>query len=732
MSAEEILRSTEQKALNPDHEIITHVNGKSFKKQGKLKSFSAMIFATVIILVFVIFFASGNLIPSAISERLIEETDVQYADAVESKMIIFQQTLSQGELPNNTIMRLKNAGVLVGSLEGDKFIEKSDGTMLKMGNEIITADNFISKVHSNTQLYDAFNNATYARAAYYYDDAAQEVFKEIGVSRNNYTDDSEFEEVMDKILGEGSDIDVNSVTLVEKEDKDGKKYYEYVTLGASASSEAEDFVTNVSKKSLAENNERATLSAASTLNAADKISVEQKSVRFYIAFMENISKMKAGDGNSSKINEAMSLLYKDIDSDVVDTETGEIITVKGSMIESPSLYAILSGEKIDPEKVGNYSSDRVLKTVENQLGVNDNKDTLSSTVTSTTKNVRGSIGRYITNGTTPASTDVLSKVTPTINQSLVNNSFKNIGGIAGGEFLVSGAVNTGKLLAKASGATTGDAMAVKSYARLTNTILAMDAKVDKMNRSPFDVTSKNTFLGAILYKFALVMQRNSSLLQHATTIAQVVGSSIASILPTTRADDESDAYLANFGNCETLESIGAVGSSTCASIVTFDTSTLNGIFDDPNFIKFIEENTILKDGVRTIKSGSYLADFIIYNDKRSTPDGLTDGGIIKSLRNDASSIQFASDILDMVETWKGSSQNEQRIASGAAFVNSDDNADWDAYYKYAQRYVSLARATAALRQYDGEETSYTNIKYFEGNENPVLAFINEYQKLANK
>ena len=64
-------------------------------------------------------------------------------------------------------------------------------------------------------------------------------------------------------------------------------------------------------------------------------------------------------------------------------------------------------------------------------------------------------------------------------------------------------------------------------------------------------------------------------------------------------------------------------------------------------------------------------------------------------------------------------------------MNSGDNADWE-FYKYAQRYVSLARAASTLRQFDGDKTSYVNLKFFEGTENPVMAFLHEYRSLANK
>jgi len=288
----------------------------------------------------------------------------------------------------------------------------------------------------------------------------------------------------------------------------------------------------------------------------------------------------------------------------------------------------------------------------------------------------------------------------------------------------------GKALARASGATTGDDAAIKEYARLNNAVLALDAEADRLNRSPLDVTSKNTFLGSIFYKMAVVINKKGSLLNQFASISRITANAIKSILPTTYADDEAESYLANFGDCKTLGTIGATGSATCATIATFDTSTLNNTFNDSGFVAFVEANTELKDGVRVIKNNSDLADFIKYNNERITPDGVMDGGILRAVQG-GSNISFLSDILAMIKTFLGASEGEKRIASGAAFVNSSSNADWSTY-KYAQRYVSLARATEALRKYDGEETAYNNLKFFEGAENPVVAFLHEYHSIASR
>ncbi len=736
MNAGQVLKASEASALS-NNQIISHVTGKNPKgaKTRKLSSLGAAGFITIMIVFFLVIFGSGNIIPSALSERLIEETDVQYADAVESKKIVFQQALRNGEIPADMIKILKNNGVLVGYTDDGEFVETtqhSGGLTLKLDNKLITADDFVAEVSSNVKLYNAFDQATYSRAAYWYDEPARKVMQEIGTSRNNYTENSDFDEVMNKLIGSGSSVSVNSVSLVKKtrvNEQTGKEevYYVYEENGNAASSKAsaEAFVNEVGKKNLASSTTEATLNSADTLKVADSVSKEQRSSLFFLTFMENISKMKAGDGSASKINEAMNYLYDSAETEIVDVKTGEVITTTGTALESPSLYAVLTGEKIDVAKVQNYSSDRVLKTVENQLNATDNS-VISGTVASSSSKVRGAVGRYINNGTSSASLDVLNSVAPTVSASLMDNSYSTIQGVNAGEFLVEGAINVGRKLAKASGATAGDAAAVTEYARLNSAVLAMDARLDRMNRSPFDITSKNTFLGSIVYRVAILSTNNSGTwFSGLKNFGGMIFNSFVSLLPSSYADS-TDGYLSSFGDCETLGTIGAVGSAQCATIATFDTSTLNDPFNDAGFVNFINNNTTLSgSGVRTINQGSVLANFITYNNERTTPLGVVDGGILESLKNGSAKIPFISNILEMIKTWLGASEKDKRVASGAAFVNSSNNAEWQTY-KYAQRYVSLARATAALRQYAGDSTAYDKIEFFEGSENPVVAFLQNY------
>lgn len=714
MSAEEVLKANERSALNPNEtEIISRVAGKSKKKRGH-KSLGALGLIALMVVVMAVLMSFGNFIPAAISERLIEATDIQYADAVESKALVFQQALESDDLPENTIKRLEGQGIEV------------HGSSLTFRGKSISSESLLDELHSNVAFYDAFTAATYDRAAYFYDAPAEEVFKKIGTTRDNYTRSSEFDEIMTKLVGEGSNVNVSNVGLVEKTNEDGETYEDYEIIGdiARSSSSAENFIKTVAENNLDSTIFSATMNAATAINNADIMTKEQKSAIFFMAFMENISKMKAGQGNDSKINEAMNYLFKEQESTITDVKTGQTITTRGSMLESPSLYAILSGEKINVNKVTNYASDRVLKSVENRMGEgNVSNKFREETVTSTGTKTRGTIGRFLWSDEEAADYDTLSVATPIINDSMVENSFETIGGIYGGEMLVEGAVNVGKMLAKASGATAGDGDAVKAYAKLNSEILALDAEADRMNRSPFDITSKNTFLGSIFHSFAVGMSKGLSILNG---IGNTIASAMGKILPSVNAEDEGTLYLSNFGtDCETINSIGAVGSAACSEVATFDTTTLEDPFNDAEFMAFVEENTVLKDGKRTIKPDSLLANFVKYNDERLTPVGIMDGGILEALQGGSSSIPFISDIISMIKIWLFSTNEDKSIATGQAFVNSSSNPNWEKY-KYAQRYVSLARAKDALRQYDGGETAYNNLKYFEGSENPVVAFLNDY------
>lgn len=746
MKAADILRYGETRAL-PKNSFSSSTGEAPFKtrvtgrgnKVSRKKSFGALSFVIAAIVAFLFLFNPANLalMPAAIMERLVETFDTQYADAVESKFSAIQMALQKGEIPKKVASILKTNNVVAGFFKNGVFTEgnsidgneseNSDGLVLKMGDKIIKPKDFITEVHDGSGvLYKAVNEATFSRFAYYYDDAAKEVIKKYS-SRNNYTSDSDFKEVMNKIMSGDNNITVNGVSVASTENEDGETEYQYTESGGatSAKSGVWDFINSITTKFTGSDKNSATINCASVVNLVDTTLKENWSKKFYLGLLENFSKMMVGEGDESKIVDVMDYLTTKDTNNFTDVTTQKETTITGTPLESPSLYAVLSDKELNPkdkELVKNFDSDRVLKMVESKLGGASGYDSITSNVASLSSNTKGTIGRLNT-GSETCDTSIISSVEPILSNSLNYNSFESINGIYAGEFLVEGAANLGAELAKMSGGVSGDEDAVNQYNKLNNKILALDAKVDRMERSPFDITSKNTFLGSILYNLAFVWGgRNSSMLTRGTTFMSVANKSLAAILPTTYADGNT-GYLSSFGSCETYGTIGVVGTAQCSESSTFDTSTLNNPQEDPGFISFVEQNTTLdSSGNRVPNKGSALENFIKYT-KRTTPLGIIDGGILESLTNKTSSIPLISNVVGLIKNFLGASQDDLSIASGKAFVNSKSNPLWDSVYKYAQRYVSRARAIALLRQAADDENAYMDLPFFEGKDNPVIALF---------
>ena len=568
---------------------------------------------------------------------------------------------------------------------------------------------------------------------------------------------------MDGIMGEGSNITVNGsgIKLCSEDDEECTETCEVtnskgekvsrkckeVEDSISSKDGAENFINAVSDNSKSnKNTNQSTTNAASTLETADATTRQQRSSKFYVGIMENISKMKAGEGSETKLNEAMNYLYRDEESEVLDTATGQVIKVKGSAMESPSLFAVLSGENINADDVKNYNTERIMNTVQNTIQNNEYADESYINTATSSDSKSSTIGRYVYYDGAEADMSTLNSegVKYAVDSSLVNNSFETIKGVAAGEMLVEGAVNTSASLALASGATAGDAKTINEYAKLTNTVLAMDAEADRLNRSPLDITSKNTFLGSLVRKFAVEANRSGSFLKQFASFAKVTANAATSLMSIVRADEENNSYMKPYDGCERFKNIGAVATIGCSRDLGFDTSTLSSdIFnEDSEFMKFVEDNTEGDDHEK-IKENSLVANFILYNNKRQTPLGVTDAGIMDSLEGENSSgagdgsgkISLLSRIFKSVSRWlqnlfSNKEEPNNRIASGAAFVNSENNADWKKY-KYAQRYVSLMRAKSSLRQYDGGENAYVNIPGLGGKDDPVIAFIKEHTENQN-
>ena len=172
----------------------------------------------------------------------------------------------------------------------------------------------------------------------------------------------------------------------------------------------------------------------------------------------------------------------------------------------------------------------------------------------------------------------LSFLVPAVAKALFTNIFEDATGIPAGELLARGAFAANTRIGRTGSAQTPSSEeAIIAYNKLNNEVIAMDAEVDRYNRSPFDITSKNTFLGSIAYKFGTTS--STKLTGKIKNLMRTTSSSIANLTGNAFADGEK-TYIMTFGECPLLESIGARGDMYCNPITTTDMSTLDIEPDD--------------------------------------------------------------------------------------------------------------------------------------------------------
>ena len=711
-------------------------NPKSKKKKGILKKGGAAL-SIVAVLGFgliAVFYGAGQLVPDFFKTSLVDATDLQCVNGIIDKEWAFIETLRQGSAPADTIENLKGSGYLIGRVdENNQFIEDPHGTLLKSGDALLSGDELFEAFQNDADLFKAFDSATYSCIAYYFDEPAEQTFNEIGVSRNSYYSEDSFDDALSSIVEGTSNISINNVTKTEQQVSNNGQTETKIVYQSNgddiniANLSAEELVDSVRTKNAAATTTESALNTADVLKVADTMTKEQRSSRLYLYFMENIDKMKAGEGENSNIHDVMTFLTTAYPTEVVDVNTGEIIKENLTPLDAPSLNAILSGKSINAEESKNYSSDRILKTIENKLNLdtaaispvkNPVANAITSTVSSFSKS-SGTIARFLSNGLQTIELAVLSPIIPTISNSLIKNQAAFYG-VTGGEMIVEGAVNVGRKLAMhGSGAAASDEAAAVAYHKQVKQIAALRDEVERKTLSPFDITSKNTFFGAIARQFLPIVTKTSSL-------PTLVMSTVASLTPNTYADDTAGEILTSFGDCSTYATIGAVGTAHCSLIASFDTSTSHDPYNNQEYLNFVAENTYIDDaGNRQVKYDSYLANYILYNNNRITPFGTTDAGILANIKQHFNFLQFLSNPSTIISLFDSASAEDKAIASGAAFVNSASNPYWN-NYKYAQRYVSINRAVAALKAYSTDTTAYQNLPGCEGTINSVVAFTEKY------
>ncbi len=804
------LRNAESDALTNNAEKSYYTgNGRETQGQAKLKGKKKGIGAIVAIALTLIgggtFLGSSNsLLGPAMEALFTEKTDTQYTSYALRTPQIMKYMLQGGNQTTVTWYGAKKYKFMSSSFQNrlSQFGIEVEGSgtnrVLKWNDETISASDFIAKYHADADFRDAYSSAKRGRVATFFDKIADKIYQKLGLSRNLFNgfkqtnnadaDVAAFDETMSKKFeGNTTNLSTGSNKLEEVKDGNGDTVYQtnsdgsYKTDGngnkipetttvkdvdnvsganksgtsiADAESQARSFVSGLASKAAAItgilDTGCAVLKVANLISMAVAANEIYQSINYFMGFMENISKMKAGYGDASAYHEVMNFLSTTTTTQVQKLSNGSSESkeeVTGAPLQSNGMQLVLANAPAQKATTQNYSLDRTTNAVVKFLGFNTitaagcaltqiAESALSMAVTIGTGGLAKIVGSFFVStvvniGIATAVNAAVGFLVPTIAQALFTNVFETATGIPAGELFTKGASAANTRVGRSgSGQSLSSQSAAQAFNQATNTVLAMDAEIDRKNLSPFDVTNKNTFFGNIAYNFVPILATTK--LTSITSLMRTTSTALASIVGRVSAEGENSSYMTTFGDCPSLEEIGAVGDIYCNPVTTTDLSTIEMDPEDATYKSVLTGSgsgnttnlTCDSDGECKINNDSNLARYITYCDGRDSPFGVLDSGILSNLEASSSaggfstilnSIPFVSDIVNIIDGLSNLDPINQGWATGANCVNSSQNSLWNSEMKYYQRYIEDQRILEQMGAY-------------EDSKNPVTAYEEAYEK----
>ena len=745
------------------------------KKQSKLNSKGKFRkrFAPITIIMSLLFgggalfFASQSFLGPHLSSLYTEATDLQFTSYNSRNTRIFKYLINGGDQIKISRFskkyttftpymksRLKKNGIEVGKIDANGNFKASKGlsthkTVLKYNDEIIDANSFQNKFASDANFREAYYRAKRGRVAGFFDDSASYYYKKKGATRDifdqykstgdNDTDTKNFKDVVnDRVTGTDADINTvgrrkNEETGEEIVEKNGDDFDTKKATGDTPEAKARSMVNSIAGKVSTVG--APVCSALRIANmAAVTVSAYQifQSIAYFLSLMESVSKTMAGEGDASAINETLNFLTTETTNDVqyVNSDgTSTTKSVTGSPLQSNGAKLILGNTPSEQSQNAPYSIKNITRaatTIAVSTGATNvvcDGVLAASAVMSLVANAvpGGTLASFIVSAVahtiggialTGIISTIISTIIPYVAKVFATNLFENYTGIPAGELFSQGAATSNfKLSTQGSAYMPASEEYIKRQNNETALALAQEAELDRLHRSPFDISSKNTFLGSLVSKFAFLAYTNNTF-SGLSNFANTITKSLNVFNPAASAYDNSTIYTSNYSSC-----INALDNTVCdmydQEIVGMDYSTIDLAPDDPTYVSVIEPN-LDEDG--KIKEDSDLAKFITVCTERESPWGVLDSNIMNSLQTDfgtvGNNLFLINDVLDIINAAEDVAN--RGWGTGENCRMSKDNPLWDSQLKYFQRYVEDMRILGTMSD---EEDS-----------NPVLA----YQKAYNE
>lgn len=755
--------------------------GKTISRSGRIKSskiaghsrFKKRRWAPVSIITALLigggalFFASQSILGPHLSSLYTEATDLQYTSYNARNTRIFRYLINGGDQVRISRFsqryttfspylksRLKKNGIEVGNLDADGNFHANNGlstsrTVLKYNDEIIDASSFQNKFASDASFREAYYKAKRGRVAGFFDDSADSFYKKKGATRdifNRYkstgnaeTDTANFRNtVSDRVTG--TDGNINSVSRQHNEEtgedtvvRNGEDIDTRSVAGDTPEVKARTMVNSIAGKV-----SDVGVPVCSALRIANMAAVTVsaytifQSIAYYLSLMEPISKMMAGEGDASAINETLNFLTTETTSQVQYMNSdGTSVTedVTGSPLQSSGAKLVLGSTPSDARQTQPYSIKNVTRAA-NTIAISTGATQIAcdgiqaaSAIMSLAANAvpGGTLANFVISAVTKTVgsialtgiiSAVISAVIPYVAKVFATNIFETYTGVPAGELFSQGAANANfRLSTEGSAYMPASEDYIKRQNQETTIALAEEAEVDRLNRSPFDTSSKNTFLGSLLSKFAFLGYTNNTF-SKLSNFATTLGNSLNVFNPVTSALDDSNLYTSNYSNC-TLALDDTVCDIYDQEIVGMDYSTIDLAPDDPTYVAVIEPNL---DEQGKIKQKSELGKFISFCTERESPWGVLDANVMNAIQTDfgviGNNLYLVSDVVDIINAAEDAANRDWGTGKNCQMGSS--NPRWDNEFKYYQRYVEDMRILGGMT--DDEDA------------NPVLAYKKEWDE----
>ena len=579
----------------------------------------------------------------------------------------------------------------------------------------------------------------------------------------------------------GETLTVREIIEVKKVDKDGNDTDEidyYIVKGNNEDTVADDL--NESNITSILNN-KAVKAASTVSDALDfgynvieglmsiyTVVSAYQSLQFLnlvSGYLEAVDKVKAGDGNDSPIHIYATNLTTKADtvsakSDGAGGTTEEIVANKTAMESQGIAWLFNANSKVNPS---------------NPSVQNTNLETIMSNISDLTGNIKITAATFEKCGYARVATSawglftaglsfvpifgqgiqflsvtgaMVAKIAvkaaistffyvmiPVIAKKVANSLIKDTAtewlGEDLGNALVSGA---GKYLGgngTSGGQGPGSKNKVLAYLQEQDTVIADEAEYQRAIKSPFDASSKYTFLGSMAYSILPLAYSGSGIMSTLKNVSSLASSSIIAMTPTANAISEESA-MNSVGDCAMLESTGAVGDAFCNAYIITDTSTITTspiavaeivnrlgdteIATQNNYVG-VSSNNFNSDG--SIKKDSNLAKYITYCGQRTSQYGIRDAVISGDIAdNNVRKIIGVVPVIGQAANVVTALQDVANWgwATGRACVASEDNPQWEEN-KWYQRYAENERLLENINpDYKSTVTAYIE-DYYE--ENPL-------------